>query len=108
MPCGDQAIVDLEKLTRYCLSTEHARGKHKARVFATVLGITAESADELRQALLAAAATGDARCGAADEFGVRYTIDFELRGPQGTGLLTSAWIIRRGETRPRLTSCYVR
>lgn len=31
MPGGDHAIVDLKKLTQYCLSTEHARGKHKAQ-----------------------------------------------------------------------------
>jgi len=42
------------------LNSEHPRGKHKARVFAT-LGITAENAEELRAALLTAAATADAQ-----------------------------------------------
>jgi hypothetical protein len=36
------------------------RGKHTARVFAT-LGFPAENADELRAALLITAASGDAR-----------------------------------------------
>jgi len=40
MPDGDAAIVDRQKLTGYCLNPEHPRGKHKARVFAT-LGFTA-------------------------------------------------------------------
>jgi hypothetical protein len=44
----------------YCLNSEHPRGKHKARVFATAFGFTAENANELRAALLAAAATADA------------------------------------------------
>ena len=44
MPDGDAAIVDRQKLIGYCLNPEHARGKHKARVFAT-LGFTAENAD---------------------------------------------------------------
>ena len=44
MPDGDVAIVDRQKLTGYCLNPEHPRGKHKARVFAT-LGFTAENAD---------------------------------------------------------------
>ena len=39
-------VVDLLKLTGYCLNPEHPRGKHKARVFAT-LGFTAENAEEL-------------------------------------------------------------
>ena len=56
MPGGDAAIVDRVKLTEYCLNADHARGKHKARVFAAVLGFTAENADELRGARLSAAA----------------------------------------------------
>ena len=71
IPHGDVAIVDRQKLTEYCLNLEHPRGKHKARVFAT-LGFTAENAEELRAALLRAAASGDAQPAASDEFGDRY------------------------------------
>jgi Domain of unknown function (DUF4926) len=60
IPGGDAAIVDRQKLTGYCLNPEHPRGKHKSRVFAT-LGFTAENADELRTALLRAAASGVGR-----------------------------------------------
>jgi len=108
MPGGEVAIVDLDKLTGYCLNPEHPRGKHKARVFAASLGLTAANADELRLALLEAAANRQAQPGVTDEFGSRYVIDFEMRGPQGTATVTSSWIIRRGEERPRLTSCYVK
>ena len=45
LPHGEAAIVDPQKLTGYCLNLEHPRGKHKARVFAT-LGFTVESAGE--------------------------------------------------------------
>jgi hypothetical protein len=48
MPGGDVAIVDLLKLTEYCLNPDHERGKHKARVFAA-LGFSAENAGELRR-----------------------------------------------------------
>jgi hypothetical protein len=108
MPGGDAAIVDREKLTGYCLNPEHPRGKHKARVFATALGFTVESADELRAALLAAAATADAQLTASDRFGDRYVIEFEIKGPQGAGVVKSTWIVRRGESTPRLTSCFVK
>jgi hypothetical protein len=107
MPGGDAAIVDRQKLTGYCLNREHPRGKHKARVFAT-LGFTAENADELRAALLRAAASGDARPAAADQFGDRYVLEFEIAGPQAAGIVRSAWIVRRGERAPRLTSCFVK
>ena len=108
MPRGDAAVVDLEKLTVYCLNPEHPRGKHKARVFRAALGIGAEHADQLRAALLEAAATGDARPSTVDQFGARYVVDFEMQGPSGTGIVTSTWIIRRGESTPRLTSCFVK
>jgi hypothetical protein len=108
MPGGEDAIVDLEKLTEYCLSPEHPRGRHKARVFASVLGLTATMASDLRRALLAAAGTRDAQQGTSDEFGIRYVVDFEMQGPKASAVVVSAWSVRRGETRPRLTSCYVR
>ena len=107
MPGGDAAIVDRRKLTGYCLSREHPRGKHKARVFAT-LGFTVENADELRTALLKAAASHDAQVAASDEFGDRYVLEFEIEGPQSKGIVRSTWIVRRGERAPRLTSCFVK
>ena len=108
MPGGDAAIADLEKLTRYCLNPEHPRGKHKARVFAAALGFTTENAGELRAALLTAAATADVQRAAADRFGDRYVLEFEIVGPRGAGVVRSMWIVRRGESSPRLTSCFVK
>ena len=107
MPGGDAAIIDRQKLVGYCLNPEHPRGKHKARVFAT-LGFTIEHADELRTALLKAAGTADAQPAASDRFGDRYVIEFEIQGPRGGGIVKSTWIVRRGETSPRLTSCFVK
>ena len=107
MPGGDAAIVDRRKLTGYCLNSEHPRGKHKARVFAR-LGYTAENADDLRAALLRAAASNDAQAAASDQFGDRYVVEFEIEGSQGKGIVRSTWIVRRGERAPRLTSCFVK
>lgn len=108
MPGGEAAIVDVAKLTGYCLNPEHPRGKHKARVFAAALGFTAENADELRAALLAAAASAEAHPTASDQFGTRYMLEFETVGPRGAATLKTTWIVRRGEISPRLTSCYVK
>src|SRR5712691_3337753 len=79
LPGGEDAIVDPEKLTGYCLNPEHPRGKHKARVFATALGFTAENADALRAALLMAAASGDAQPAASDQFGDRYVLELRSK-----------------------------
>jgi hypothetical protein len=69
LPGGELAIVDRTKLTEYCLDPRHPRGKHKARVFASVLGITIREEDLLRSALLQAARTANATIMASDRFG---------------------------------------
>lgn len=107
LPGGEHAIVDRTKLTEYCLDPMHPRGKHKARVFASVLGVAASDADLLRSALLQAAKFANAKAGGSDRFGDRYVIDFHMIGPRGAGTVRSIWIVRSGEHRPRLTSCFV-
>ena len=51
LPNAARAIVEIEKLRDYCLSESHPRGKHKARVFATALGLTVTDVFELRDAI---------------------------------------------------------
>ena len=107
LPNAERAVVDVSKLRNYCLNPEHRLGRHKARVFASSLGLTAAQSDVLRSALLAAARQNDAVATEHDEYGARYVIDFVASGPAGQALVRSSWIIRRGEDFPRLTSCYV-
>jgi hypothetical protein len=44
--------VDPIKLRDYCLSDQHPRGRHKARVFRARLGLTSHDVNLLRRALL--------------------------------------------------------
>jgi hypothetical protein len=55
LPNGENAVVDIEKLIDYCRNPDHPRGKHKARVFESASGLTAQHAEFLRQQLLNAA-----------------------------------------------------
>jgi hypothetical protein len=107
LPSAERAVVDIAKLRDYCLNPDHLRGRHKARVFARVLGVTAEQAEDLREALLAAARTGHATAGDRDDYGQRYVVDFIMEGTSGSATVRSSWIVRVGEDFPRLTSCYV-
>lgn len=92
----------------YVLSSGHLRGRHKARVFNAVLDMTEADAEELRQALLHAAATAEARPTESDDFGRRYVVDFELMRHSGqAATIRSGWIIRTGEDRPRFVTCFV-
>jgi hypothetical protein len=107
LPGGDQAIVEIEKLRGYCLDPIHVRGRHKARVFLSALGLSAADAETLRAALLGAARTNDAVAGKSDRHGTRYTVDVQVEHRGRKASVRSHWIIRRNETAPRLVSCYV-
>jgi hypothetical protein len=107
LPNGERAIVALEKLCDYCLNPAHRVGGHKARVFESVLGLTAADAEGLQQRLLSVAQTGDAVPGKQDAYGHRYIIDFEMTTAVGTAIVRSTWIVLVGEEIPHLTSCYV-
>lgn len=107
VPNAEKAVVDIRKLTDYCLSHEHARGKHKARVFLSALGMASAHAKELREALLEKVRTEDCVIGTADEYGTRYNVDFTYARGGKEAIVRSTWIIKVGETTPRLTSCFV-
>ena len=107
MPNPKRAVVDERKLRDYCLSSVHPRGRHKARVFESTLGLRTENAPELRDALLRAARSHDAVPAEKDGHGQRYVVDFMMAGAGTRARIRSSWIVRRGEDFPRLTSCYV-
>src|ERR1035438_658699 len=94
LPGGERAVVDIEKLSGYCLSAVHRDGKHKARTFASALGVTAADAVWLRERLLDAAKTKPATPSLTSRFGDQYVLDFLLETPRGAAMVRSAWIIR--------------
>ena len=107
LPNAAQAFVDVRKLRDYCLSVEHPRGQHKARVFQRALGWTADSADDVRRKLLEAVQSNEASFLGEDDYGHRYALDFLVGGETGSVSVRSLWIVRRGEDFPRFTSCYI-
>jgi hypothetical protein len=108
LPNADRAIVPVAKLRDYSLNPSHPEGKHKARVFAALLGFTKTDAERLRELILVAVLTHEAAQGATDEHGMRYIVDFETRGLHGPVMIRTAWHIDAGEAIPRLVSCYVK
>jgi hypothetical protein len=100
-------LSSTEQQRDYCFNLDNPRGRNKARVFASALGLTAADADQLAAVLLAAAQTNEAQTGEFDRFGQRYTIDCEVERTGRKAALRSGWIIRHDEDSPRLTTCYV-
>jgi hypothetical protein len=107
LPGGADAIVEISKLRDYCLNPHHPRGRHKARVFAAVLGLSQNDAAFLRAELLRAARLSDAAATTSDQYGERYTVDLMISRGDHRAAVRSAWIVLQGETKPRLTSCFV-
>lgn len=104
---AEHAIVEIGKLRDYCLSETHPRGKHKAIVFASVLGITTTEAEYLRNAILSAILDNEVHPSEQDEYGQRYFMDFDMENKGRKAIVRTSWIIRTGEDFPRLTSCYI-
>ena len=107
LPGASRAVIDRRKLEEYCLSLEHPRGKHKARVFASAMGTTADSSAELEIRIRDALEVEPCVGGMADRFGSRYAVDFRWLREGRSAMIRTTWIIPRGEDIPRLTSCYV-
>jgi hypothetical protein len=63
--------------------------------------------NDLAEALLAAVMDQEATLDELDEYGQRYKVDFLVRFQGKEAMIRSAWIIRKNEDMPRLTSCYV-
>jgi len=107
LPYADRAEISIRKLRDYCLNPLHDEGKHKARVFASVLGMTALDAEALRELLLKAVKVHEAQVGYLDAYGQRYAVAVPVEWRGKRAIIRSGWIIEHGSTVPRLTSCYV-
>lgn len=107
LPKGERADLGT-KLEDYVLNLSHPGGRHKARVFGSLLGITLANADILRQALLKAAATSDEAESRGDNgFGEVFILRFPLATERAAATVLSGWIVRHGEDFPKLTTCYI-
>jgi hypothetical protein len=106
LPNAENAVVDIRKLRDYSLNRDHSTGKDKARLFSSILGMTAENAEELRQIILEKVKTQEVSLNRYDEHGQRYTLDFTLEWQNRSATIRTGWIIKSGSEIPSLTSCY--
>ncbi|MFH1919306.1 MAG: DUF6883 domain-containing protein [Planctomycetota bacterium] len=101
IPGAERALISEEKIVRYLLNIDHPDGASKARVLAHA-GFDATCPEELEWALRKQHLSADAREGAPSAFGAKYEITRSLSGPKGSIMATSVWMIRHGESFPRL------
>jgi hypothetical protein len=107
LPNGDRAIVPLEKLLSYCLNPSHPSGKHKARMFASALRITAENVDDLQQLILRVAIEGEVVQQGFTEYGQLFKVDWAVPNYDRI-VLRTLWEISSAKTDPRLVSAFIK
>ena len=107
LPNAEQARIPTEKLVRYALDETHPRGRHKARVFASALGITSSDWRYLHDQILAALPGAAVRATRITPFGVAYEVLVMIDGLNGaTAPVVTTWIAQASKP-PRLTSIWV-
>ncbi|NMG19227.1 DUF6883 domain-containing protein [Brasilonema bromeliae] len=107
LPHPEQAVIDRQKLSGYCLNPEHPEGRHKARLFKSVLGIALDDEEELEIALRQAIKNYDVIPTKRNQYGQKYVVDFMMVRGEQRAVVRSAWIVRDTENFPRLISCYI-
>lgn len=106
LPNADKAVIDPAKLRDYLLSTTHALGRFKARVFGA-LGFSADRWQELESAIRTQHLAQEAESLPAMRSGQKFTIQAILTGPNGeSAAVVSVWFIRAGDTAPRFVTAY--
>jgi hypothetical protein len=107
LPNGHLVVVSDEKLLGFLLNPDHEHGSSHARLFRALLGIDRSNAEQLRAALLAAAAQEEATPGRRSDFGQKYEVRFRMTGPRGTYIMLSVWMVETGQSIPRLVTAFV-
>jgi hypothetical protein len=107
LPNAERAILDIRKIVDYCLSPEHPRGRHKARVFRDALELEQDDAAWLRPALLDGLSNGAATELSRDDLGHRWRVDLPVTRHRRRAVVRTVWIVRSGEQMPRFVTCWV-
>jgi hypothetical protein len=101
IPAAQHAIISREKIVQYLLNLDHPEGGSKAAVLAHA-GFSLERPEELERDLRVQHLSLDAQRGKASPYGEKYEIVGPLAGPGGHVMIRSVWIVRHGESAPRL------
>jgi hypothetical protein len=107
LPNSDRALIPMEKLTGYCLNPNHSKGKHKARVFQSVLNLTADNADVLSALIQQAAIFGNVVQQDFTPQGQIFKVDWEIPNTDGRKLRTT-WEITHSSEIPRLITAFIK
>jgi uncharacterized protein DUF6883 len=108
LPRAARAVVPVEKLYAYALDSEHRSGRHKARVFSSVLGIEQRDWEYLRDQILARVADSPVTAiRPSPPWGTEYEVRIAVDGLNGvTHPVITGWLLP-SDGPPRLLTAYV-
>lgn len=107
LPGHKSAYIPIPKIRDYSLNPGHEEGKHKAIVFRSALGLNQENHQWLIDKIREGLSESEAMEEESISFGKRYLVDLLIRNKDKEATVRTAWIVRNGESFPRLTSCYI-
>ena len=108
LPNFDNAIIQKEKLTKYCLNELHPIGKYKARLFKSILQITIANYQDLITLIKNGLQHTVAKERKSDMYGRRYSVDIKVLKNTEVITIRTNWIIKNKENIPTLTSCFIK
>ena len=103
LPRADEVRIDERKVRDYLLSRTHPVGRFKARVFATV-GFDETMVGAFVAEVRRIAAAGEVLDVEDTEFGPKYTVPGDLKGPAGGLQVMTVWIQEIGQRDVRLVT----
>lgn len=107
LPRADEAAIDPKKLRDYALDPDHERGKDKARVFQSALGIGKGDWAYLRDQILDRLRESEVKSVEPWRRGFQYRVTVWIDGLNGaTQPVATRWLVEQGEP-PRLTTAWV-
>jgi hypothetical protein len=107
LPNATSAILDIRKITNYCLDGDHPLGRHKARVFRAALGLTIADAGWFRGEILLGVQDAeaveleriDSACGLAS---IWCSGDMDAKA-----VVRTVWIVADSMAAPRFVTCWI-
>lgn len=80
LPNYENAVIPNDKIFGYCLNLNHERGRHKARDFKQVFGITANDGEILKNTILNELKNFEIINKVENIFGTLFTIPLTIQG----------------------------
>lgn len=101
IPNYERAVIPRSKLEGYALDPAHTDGRHKARLFKSILGFEKADWQKLEKAFMDELPYHEAVLSRVDKWGEFYSVSLPVVGPNGkTAVVQIVWKIEIGTDFP--------